>query len=76
MLKLIEDGLVKIDIDVFEEPVDPSKDIEVPAYVSGLIASCMLQWTNVRLLDYKYLNQSIRVITTTYIGYNPKKLVL
>ncbi|XP_031341552.1 uncharacterized protein LOC116169571 isoform X1 [Photinus pyralis] len=55
-ITVIRDGYVSIEVDDFATPVDPSKEITVPVYVTGMVAGCTLQWMCLNLTGYSFVD--------------------
>ncbi|KAF5308870.1 hypothetical protein FQR65_LT00570 [Abscondita terminalis] len=55
-VKSIPDAYATIEIDDIDVPVDPSKEIVVPAYINSLVTGCTLQWKSLSLKQYGYVD--------------------
>lgn len=53
---VLRDGYVGIEVDDFATPVDPSNEISIPVYVTGMVAGCTLQWTCLNLPGYGFVD--------------------
>ncbi|KAK4886234.1 hypothetical protein RN001_002505 [Aquatica leii] len=55
---VISKAYTGIEVDDIDVPVDPSKEIVVPVYITSLVTGCFLQWTSLNLKQYGYIDLS------------------